>query len=95
MGSWNGRIEKVMRYGGRYAFTDPREREYVWDETATMDQLLISHSKAVVAEGDVNIIDGSGSLWIVDLQNSPELHLIVASYVDLLRRQIKKLLRAE
>lgn len=52
--------------------------------------VCIYPSKEPVAQGTVNLRTGSGELKITDLNQAPDAPLLVAAYVELLRKQVNE-----
>lgn len=68
-------------------FFDPHSRGYAFRETGEWALVIIYPSKETVAQGNVDINTGTGVLKIMDPAQAPDAPLLVAAYVELLRKQ--------
>jgi len=89
-GSFTAEIRRKTRHDDKVTFNDPKDREFAWKEAGTIDQLLLYPSKEVVAEGNVDVHSGRGELKVVKYASAPDTAILVAAYVELLRKQLSK-----
>lgn len=86
-GAFTSKIKRSSQHDGKMSFDDPHSHSYAFRETKDWDLLLVYPSKETIAQGNVDINTGKGTLKIMDRQLAPDAPLLVAAYVELLRKQ--------
>lgn len=86
-GAFTSKIKRSSHHDGKMSFDDPHSHSYGFRETKDWDLLLVYPSKETIAQGNVDINSGKGVLKIMDRQLAPDAPLLVAAYVELLRKQ--------
>lgn len=86
-GPFTSEIKRKSSHGHKLCFSDPHEREYAFRGTKEWDLLLIYPSKETIAQGNVDFKEGKGTLKIMDAMQAPDAPILVAAYVELLRKE--------